>query len=72
MKVYRNFPEVVSLLKEQDMLKQAVLVSRAGLDGERVLHDLEAHQDESLNYLSTILTRSREAAQAAGDNDEEA
>lgn len=72
MKVYRNFPEVVSLLKEQDMLKQAVLVSRAGLDGERVLHDLEAHQDESLNYLSTILTRSCEAAQAAGDNDEEA
>lgn len=72
MKVYKNFPEIVGLLKEQDMLRQAVLVSRAGLDGERVLRDLEAHQDEKLNYLSTILTRSRETAQDADDNDEEA
>ena len=45
MKVYHNSAE------------DAVLVSRAGLDGERIIYDLEAHADEKLNYLSTILTR---------------
>ncbi|WP_432647319.1 precorrin-2 C(20)-methyltransferase [Mitsuokella sp.] len=57
MKVYKNFKDVVGMLKGQDLLEHAVLVSRAGLDGERVLHSLEHHQDEKLNYLSTILTR---------------
>jgi len=57
MKVYRNYAEIVDLLRKNDMGKDAVLVSRAGLDGERIIHDLEAHADEKLNYLSTILTR---------------
>ena len=39
------------------MAKDAVLVSRVGLDGERIIHDLEAHENEKLNYLSTILAR---------------
>ena len=39
------------------MTKEAVLVSRAGLDDEKIIYDLEAHADEKLNYLSTILTR---------------
>ena len=41
----------------ENMLSEAVLVSRAGLDGEKILTDLEAHKSEKLNYLSTILTR---------------
>ena len=39
------------------MTEQAVLVSRAGLDDERIIENLEEHADEKLNYLSTILTR---------------
>ena len=57
MKVYHNYAEIVELLKKNNMAKEAVLVSRVGLDGERIIHDLEAHADEKLNYLSTILTR---------------
>ena len=57
MKVYKNFSEVVDMLAEENMLSEAVLVSRAGLDGEKILTDLEAHKSEKLNYLSTILTR---------------
>ena len=68
MKVYKNFKNVVAILREQELLENAVLVSRAGLDGERVLHDLEKHQDEKLNYLSTILTR-RSAANQAGEEE---
>ena len=59
MKVYKNFDEVTDMLAENDMSDQAVLVSRAGLDDERIIHDLPAHKGEKLNYLSTILTRKR-------------
>ena len=57
MKVYKNYPEMVDVLTKNDMEKNAVLVSRCGLPDEEVITDLEAHKDEKLNYLSTILTR---------------
>ena len=57
MKVYKNFPEVVDELKVHGMIDEAVLVSRCGLDDEKIITDLAAHKDEHLNYLSTILTR---------------
>ena len=57
MKVYKNFSEVVDMLSAENMLEEAVLVSRAGLDGEKILTDLSAHKADKLNYLSTILTR---------------
>ena len=57
MKVYHNSTEIIDLLRRNNMTKEAVLVSRAGLDDEKIIYDLEAHADEKLNYLSTILTR---------------
>ena len=57
MKVYKNFPEVVDALKSRGMIENAVLVSRCGLDDEKIITDIAAHKDEHLNYLSTILTR---------------
>lgn len=57
MKVYKNFPEVVDALKINGMIDEAVLVSRCGLDDEKIITDIAAHKDEHLNYLSTILTR---------------
>ncbi|MFC2316561.1 MAG: precorrin-2 C(20)-methyltransferase [Selenomonas massiliensis] len=57
MKVYHNSAEIIDLLKRNNMAEDAVLVSRVGLDDERIIHDLEAHADEKLNYLSTILAR---------------
>ena len=57
MKVYKNFPEVVDALKANGMIDEAVLVSRCGLDDEKIITDIAAHKDEHLNYLSTILTR---------------
>ena len=44
MKVYKNFSEIVDLLEKHDMADEAVLVSRAGLDDERIISDLPAHQ----------------------------
>ena len=57
MKVYKNFSEMAELLKKKHLSKQAVMVSRAGLSEERIIRDIEAHKDEHVNYLSTILTR---------------
>ena len=57
MKVYKNFPEIVDALKSRGMIDDAVLVSRCGLDDEKIITDVAAHRDEHLNYLSTILTR---------------
>lgn len=57
MKVYKNFSDIAHQLAAHGMAKQAVLVSRAGLEGEVVLDDIMAHAEDKLNYLSTILTR---------------
>ena len=57
MKVYKNFPEIVNALKAHDMIDEAVLVSRCGLDDEKIITDIAKHKSEPLNYLSTILTR---------------
>ncbi len=57
MKVYKNFPEVVDALDARGMIDDAVLVSRCGLDDEKIIKDIAAHKHEHLNYLSTILTR---------------
>ena len=60
MKVYKNFPEIVDALKSRGMIDDAVLVSRCGLDDEKIITDVVAHRDEHLNYLSTILTRRKD------------
>lgn len=57
MKVYKNFEEVADMLDQNEMAEQAVLVSRAGLDDEKIIYDVVAHKKDKLNYLSTILTR---------------
>lgn len=57
MKVYKNFPEIVDALAESNLIDDAILVSRAGLDDEKIFTDLAEHRAEHLNYLSTILTR---------------
>lgn len=57
MKVYKNFSEVVDVLDAENMSADAVLVSRCGLENEKIITDLGAHKSDALNYLSTILTR---------------
>jgi len=57
MKVYKNFPEIVDALTARGMIDDAVLVSRCGLDDEKIITDVAAHKADALNYLSTILTR---------------
>lgn len=57
MKVYKNFDEVVDMLDAEGMLENAVMISRYGLDDEKIFDNLGVHKSDKLNYLSTILTR---------------
>lgn len=57
MKVYKNFIEVASALGKNGQIEEAVLVSRCGLDDEKIITDIDKHKHDALNYLSTILTR---------------
>ncbi len=57
MKVYKNFGEVAEILNNENLTENAVLVSRCGLEDEKILTDLNSCKNEKLNYLSTILTR---------------
>lgn len=57
MKVYKNFDEIAEILNAEKLSENAVLVSRCGLDGEKIIADINSCKNENLNYLSTILTR---------------
>lgn len=57
MKVYKNFGEIVEILDAEKLLSNAALVSRCGLEDEKIIADINSHKNEKLNYLSTILTR---------------
>ena len=56
MKVYKNFDQIVSALKDEDLTDNAIMVSRCGLPDEECIDNIEQVK-EVPNYLSTILTR---------------
>ena len=57
MKVYKNFGEVAEILNAEKLSENAVLVSRCGLEDEKIITDINSFKTEKLNYLSTVLTR---------------
>ncbi|SMD07225.1 precorrin-2 C(20)-methyltransferase [Sporomusa malonica] len=57
MKVYKNYNEIVEKLHKHGMVEHAVMVSKCGLEGEEITHDLVASGSKKVNYLSTILTK---------------
>lgn len=58
MKVYKNWAFIQSELRKHHLIKNAVMVSRAGLPDEVIQRDLDSlPADYRPNYLSTILTK---------------
>lgn len=55
MKVSRVFDRVRTLVRE--LGARAVFVRRVGLEGETVIHDLEAVREDELDYLSLVIVR---------------
>jgi len=59
LKVYREYKEIMDVLDQLDLLKGSVLVSRCGLDGERIVRNLEDGIDSAPPYLSLLLISKR-------------
>ncbi len=57
MKVHKVFDEVVKLLDEMNMLKGAAYISRAGMDDEKIFHNIKDVRPEDLNYFSMVIVR---------------
>ena len=58
MKVYKRFALVQRLLRKHHMIKNAILISRAGLPDEIIEKDLDSlPADYDPNYLSTIIAK---------------
>lgn len=57
MKVYKNFDQILKLLEESDHLDNAFMISKYGLEGEKIFHDLKNIQPQAINYLSTIIAK---------------
>lgn len=58
MKVYKKFAFIQEELRKHHMIKNAVMVSRAGLPDEIIERDLDSlPSDYRPNYLSTIIAK---------------
>lgn len=57
MKVSKVFSNIVSTLKTASLLDRAVYVARAGMEDEKIVHDLREVREEDLNYFSIVLIR---------------
>jgi precorrin-2/cobalt-factor-2 C20-methyltransferase len=54
LKVYREYQEIMDVLDQLDLVKGSVLLSRCGLDGERIVRNLEKGIKPALPYLSLL------------------
>jgi precorrin-2/cobalt-factor-2 C20-methyltransferase len=57
MKVNKVLNEIVTLLSEMKLVENAVCISRAGLEDEKVFHDIRMIDQNKLNYFSMIIVR---------------
>ncbi len=57
MKVSKNFSRLKEKLKARGMLEKSVLVSRCGLEDERIEFDIEGVDEGELSYFTTIITK---------------
>lgn len=55
MKVYKNFQNIVKMIKDNNLQDNAILVSNSSKDSEQVYRNLEGLTQEQISYFSTIL-----------------
>ena len=58
LKVYKNYNEILDILNHLDITAGSVLVSRCGLDGEKIVRNLkDCRPDPDPSYLSLLLIK---------------
>jgi precorrin-2/cobalt-factor-2 C20-methyltransferase len=57
MKVHRVFGKVIGILDEMHLTANAVYISRAGMEDEKIFRDIRALKEEDMNYFSMVIVR---------------
>lgn len=57
MKVYRVFDKLLNTLEKMKLTGSAVYVSKAGMEGEKVITNIRDVKDADLNYFSMVIIR---------------
>lgn len=57
LKVKPLLDDIITWLKEKDLLDHAAFVEKAGTENERVIRDVGQLRDKTVNYLSLIMVR---------------
>lgn len=59
LKVYRNYKEIFDTLGELNLKGRSVLISKCGLEGEEVFHDIKERPDSLPPYLSLLIIKKK-------------
>ncbi len=57
MKVYKVFDDLIKTLRDMHILKNAVYISRAGMEDEKIFEDILDVKPKDLNYFSMVIIR---------------
>lgn len=57
MKVHKVFDKVLALLDEMHLTMKATYISRAGMEDEQVIEDIQSLRGKELNYFSTVIVK---------------
>ncbi len=57
MKVHRVLGKVIEILNDMHLASNAVYVSRAGMEDEKIVRDIKALKEEDMNYFSMVIVR---------------
>jgi precorrin-2/cobalt-factor-2 C20-methyltransferase len=57
MKVHRVFDKVLTILNEMNLTNNAVYVSRAGMDDEKIFKNIRDIKEGDLNYFSVVIIK---------------
>ena len=55
LKVYKNYKEIMNTLEDLDLKEKTTLISRCGLKGEEIIHNLKERPDVLPPYFSLLL-----------------
>ena len=57
MKVHRVFDKVMGVLRDMNLLDNAVYISKAGMEDERIFRKIGEVKEDDLNYFSMIIVK---------------
>lgn len=57
MKVHRVFEKLLNALTEMNLIDNAIYISKAGMEDERIFANIRDVKEKDLNYLSVVLVK---------------